>query len=248
MGRWTAGWRRALVIVLALAGMALTFSLGRWQLARAEQKQAMQAAQAQRQRLPALNAGALAPPVQPGDARIHRHVQLQGQWLPAYTVFLDNRPMQGHSGFIVLTPLRLAHANASDADVVLVQRGWAPRNFAQRDALPPVQTPAGLVHVTGRLAERPPAVYALGQEGSGQIRQNLDIAGFQRETGLPLAALIVVQTGASSDGLRRDWPEPATGVHKHHGYAFQWFGLCALIGLLFMWFQVVRPLQQTFRH
>ena len=30
------------------------------------------------------------------------------------------------------------------------------------------------------------------------------------------------------------------GVDKHYGYAFQWFGLCGLIALLYVWFQIVR--------
>jgi len=33
----------------------------------------------------------------------------------------------------------------------------------------------------------------------------------------------------------------ASGVEKHHGYAFQWFGLSALIALLYVWFQIVQP-------
>jgi surfeit locus 1 family protein len=32
-------------------------------------------------------------------------------------------------------------------------------------------------------------------------------------------------------------------VAKHHGYAFQWFALCALIGLLYVWFQLIAPLR-----
>ena len=40
--------------------------------------------------------------------------------------------------------------------------------------------------------------------------------------------------------LRRDWPEPTTGVDKHYGYAFQWFGLSVLVVLLYVWFQLVR--------
>ena len=52
--------------------------------------------------------------------------------------------------------------------------------------------------------------------------------------------LMVLQTGAPSEGLRRDWPEPTTGVDKHNGYAFQWFGLSVLVVLLYVWFQLVR--------
>jgi surfeit locus 1 family protein len=47
--------------------------------------------------------------------------------------------------------------------------------------------------------------------------------------------------GAASEGLLREWPQAATGVEKHYGYAFQWFGLALLIALLYVWFQIVRP-------
>jgi surfeit locus 1 family protein len=36
----------------------------------------------------------------------------------------------------------------------------------------------------------------------------------------------------------------ASGVAKHHGYAFQWFGLSGLIALLYVWFQIVQPRRQ----
>lgn len=238
-------WRRALVLLAALAVMALTFSLGRWQLGRAAEKLALQAAQQAREQQPALDAHALLTPDMQPPALAHRRVELQGQWLADRTVFLDNRSMDGQAGFFVLTPLRL---NTSPA-VVLVQRGWAPRNFLQREALPPVDTPAGDVRVQGRLAERPSARWALGQESTGQIRQNLDLDAFRAETGLPLLPLVVLQTGAASEGLRRDWPAPDSGVNTHYGYAFQWFGLCALMGLLLFWFQLVRPvLHRRSRH
>ena len=152
-------------------------------------------------------------------------------------------PMLRATGFYVFTPLRLAGTQA----VVLVQRGWAPRHIAERTALPPVQTPAGEVQISGRMAAHPPRLYALGEEQGGPIRQNLDLDAFRAETGLPLANLMVLQTGAPSEGLRRDWPEPTTGVDTHYGYAFQWFGLCALIALLFLWFQVVRPFYRSRR-
>jgi surfeit locus 1 family protein len=40
--------------------------------------------------------------------------------------------------------------------------------------------------------------------------------------------------------MQRDWPAVSSGVDKHYGYAFQWFGLCGLIALLYVWFQIVR--------
>ena len=245
MRRIPTAWRRALVWAVALAAMALTASLGRWQLSRAAEKEALQAAIAERQRLPALDGASLAQALSDDQARelLHRAITLRGQWLADRTVFLDNRPMARQTGFYVLTPLRLTGSDR----VVLVQRGWAPRHQVDRSLLPPVQTPTGEVHVSGRIAAHPPRVYRLGQEQGGAIRQNLDLDAWRAETGLPLAPVLVVQTGAASDGLQRDWPEAASGVEKHYGYAFQWFGLCTLIGLLLLWFQVVRPLYRARR-
>ena len=245
MRRIPTAWRRALVWAVALAAMALTASLGLWQLSRAAEKEALQAAVAERQRLPALDGASLAQALSDDQARelLHRAITLRGQWLADRTVFLDNRPMARQTGFYVLTPLRLTGSDR----VVLVQRGWAPRHQVDRSLLPPVQTPTGAVQVSGRIAAHPPRVYQLGQEQGGAIRQNLDLDAWRAETGLPLAPVLVVQTGAASDGLQRDWPEAASGVEKHYGYAFQWFGLCTLIGLLLLWFQVVRPLYRARR-
>lgn len=245
MRRIPTAWRRALVWAVALAAMALTASLGRWQLSRAAEKEALQAAIAERQRLPALDGASLAQALSDDQARelLHRAITLRGQWLADRTVFLDNRPMARQTGFYVLTPLRLTGSDR----VVLVQRGWAPRHQVDRSLLPPVQTPTGAVQVSGRIAAHPPRVYQLGQEQGGAIRQNLDLDAWRAETGLPLAPVLVVQTGAASDGVQRDWPEAASGVEKHYGYAFQWFGLCTLIGLLLLWFQVVRPLYRARR-
>ena len=245
MRRIPTAWRRALVWAVALAAMALTASLGRWQLSRAAEKEALQAAIVERQRLPALDGASLAQALSDDQARelLHRAITLRGQWLADRTVFLDNRPMARQTGFYVLTPLRLTGSDR----VVLVQRGWAPRHQVDRSLLPPVQTPTGEVQVSGRIAAHPPRVYQLGQEQGGAIRQNLDLDAWRAETGLPLAPVLVVQTGDASDGVQRDWPEAASGVEKHYGYAFQWFGLCTLIGLLLLWFQVVRPLYRARR-
>ena len=241
----TYGWRRALIALAAGVGIALTFSLGRWQLSRADEKIALQAALQARENLPPVPAAQVAGATAPEQVAplLHREATLTGEWLPDQTVFLDNRPMAGRAGFYVLTPLRLAGSSA----VVLVLRGWAPRNFQQRDALPPVATPQGPVSATGRLADRVPAAFSLGRDAAGRIRQNLALDAFRAETGLPLAHMVLQQTGPASDGLLRDWPPPATGVDKHYGYAFQWFGLCALIALLFIWFQVARPFLRSSR-
>jgi surfeit locus 1 family protein len=95
--------------------------------------------------------------------------------------------------------------------------------------------------VQGHLAPWPSRLYDFGGVEPGPIRQNLDLNAFRQETGLQLLELTLLQSGQASEGLLREWPVVASGVEKHHGYAFQWFGLSALIALLYVWFQIVQP-------
>jgi surfeit locus 1 family protein len=218
--------------------VALTFSLGQWQLSRASYKQALQAAIQASQVLPALGQEVLVSTREPATL-LHRRVVLTGQWIAEETVFLDNRPMRGRPGFWVMTPLRLAGSTQS----VLVQRGWIARDFADRSRLAPVQTPVGVIEIQGRMALAPAKLYEFKGGDEHQIRQNLDIPAYRTETGLPLLDALVIQTGAVSEGLLRDWDLANTGVDKHHGYAFQWFGLCALLTGLYLWFQWLSPMR-----
>jgi surfeit locus 1 family protein len=134
---------------------------------------------------------------------------------------------------------------------VLVQRGWVARDALERTRLPDVTTHDREVTLEGRIAPPPARLYELSPQDSGRIRQNLDLDSFARETGLALAPLSVLQTAPAAPvddvTLRRDWPLPASGVAKHHGYAFQWFSLSALVFILYVWFQFIQPRRQRAR-
>lgn len=232
--------RRAWAVLLAaLITVGVTARLGFWQLDRAAQKTALQTARDQQGRLPMLDSTALARDAEAAPAQWHRKATVQGAWITEATVYLDNRPMAARSGFFVVTPLRLA-----DGRAVLVQRGWLPRDQLDRTRLVSYRTDAGQVHITGRIAPSPSRLYELGTAASGVIRQNLDLAAYALEIRQPLLPLVIVQDDADAtagDGLLRQWPQPASDVHKHYGYAFQWFGLSALATTLYVWFQLIRP-------
>ncbi|GAB3651196.1 SURF1 family protein [Ramlibacter alkalitolerans] len=235
--------KRALIAIAALIGIAVTVNLGFWQWGRGQQRTALHDATQARARLAPLAQDALPAQIAPDDALLHRPVVLRGEWLPAQTIFLDNRQMNAVPGFYVVTPLRLA----GRGDVILVQRGWVQRNFERREALPPVQTPAGVVEVRGRLAPPPAKLYAFDKEEKGPIRQNLDLTRFRAETGLPLLPYSVQQTGTASEGLLRQWPQAGSGAEKNFGYAFQWWAIAALIAILYVWFQLLVPRRQARR-
>ena len=254
------------ITAVALLSFAAMVSLGRWQLSRAAQKEALQAEIEAQQNLPPVDAQAfLALP--DATSAMHRPVRLRGLWLTPHTIYLDNRQMHGLSGFYVLTPFALEGTERT----VLIQRGWIQRNFTDRAKLEPIETPSGLVEVTARIAPPPAHLLDLGKDegaaapapaasaaaaattaatpesvGSSRIRQNLGLEAFRAETGLPLRTDVSLQqTGPASEGLQRDWPAPALGVEKHYGYAFQWFGLAALVVLLYVWFQLIAPFRRA---
>lgn len=124
-------WSVTLAAVLAVG---VTASLGRWQMDRAAQKQALQTAVETRATQSPLTSHEAVQALRPGAEQaadlLHRTVHLRGRWLAEHTVYLDNRQMNGRPGFFVLTPLQLEGA----AHSVLVQRGWIARNFQDRTA------------------------------------------------------------------------------------------------------------------
>ncbi len=232
-------WLGLVLAMLAALGCA---RLGFWQLDRAAQKTALYTAQQQRAAMPALAQSQLPRTASEIEPVLHRRVQVEGRWLAAHTVYLENRQMNGVPGFYVLTPLLL-----DDGDVLLVQRGWLPRAAAERSRIAPYETPAGKVRLDGRIAAGVARLYEFDGAASGPIRQNLDVQARARETGLPLLPAVVVQLddsrGVGADGLRRQWSAATLDVSKHHGYAFQWFAFSMLIAGLYVWFQFIRPPQ-----
>ena len=235
-----SSWRAAAAVLLAaLVTAAVTARLGVWQMDRAAQKRALQQALDERRSLPPVATPDLARDEAGLREQVHRHIELQGHWQRDSTVYLENRQMQGRPGFFVLTPLRLA-----DGTAVLVQRGWLPRDLTDRTRVAAPALPEGAVQLSARIAPPPARLYEFAAAAPGPIRQNLDLAAFAQETRLSLRPLSVLQLptqATTQDGLLREWPAPAADVHKHHGYAAQWFALSALTIALYVWFQLLRP-------
>ncbi len=236
-----AGVRFWIVTVASVAALAATLALGSWQVSRAHEKLDLQAAIDERTAMPPLGEAELI-----GGASaqwLHRPVRLRGQWLVQHSVFLDNRQMQSKNGFYLVTPLRLKGSGKA----VLVQRGWVPRNFSEREKLPLVETPTEDVEINGRLALPPSKLYEFDAPDKGVIRQNLDLSQFRLEAGLDLLDLTVQQLGEPSQGLLRDWPVVGSGAGKNYAYAVQWWALSALIVFLYVWFQFISPRRKA-RH
>lgn len=213
---------RWLPALLILAVIALTVRLGFWQRDRAHQKEALEANVLRYEHATPFVAGS-APVVL--KAVEFRRVRASGRFLPDQAVFLDNRPYRDQPGFYVVMPMRLA-----DGGTVLVNRGWLPRNSSDRTAIAPFTTPGGEVSIEGIARADASRAFELGSGGSAahqRIRQNLEVAAYARETGLPLQPYVIQQTSDSGDGLVRDWPQPTQDVGRNYGYMVQWWAMAA---------------------
>lgn len=229
----------ALLVVLGIL-------LGNWQVRRAAEKTALQTRLNERSAAPPLVLGAAD--VDPATIEF-RHVIVSGEFVPNWPVFLDNRPNQGRSGFVLLMPFKITGSDRSGSGesgadkYVLVERGWLPRG-AEHDSVPRIVTPAGQVRIEGIAVLRPARVLQLGTPTPlkpGAIVQNLEPAEFARASGLSLQPFVLEQTGADLAGsgaagpaLVRDWPAPGIDVARHRGYAFQWYGLAVMTFLFFV--------------
>jgi len=88
--------------------------------------------------------------------------------------------------------------------------------------------------VEGLALARLPHVLEPGPPAPGKVRQNIELAAFEKETGLRLQPVVIEQHSPAPDGLAREWPRPDVGVEKHASYALQWYSLAALAVVLFL--------------
>lgn len=232
------------LLVVTVLVTSITVRLGFWQLGRAQTKESRHQAELKQEILPPLNTQDFADHLDASD-HLHRRVDVQGRWLSQWTIYLENRTMQGKPGFWVFTPLQIAPDK-----ILLIQRGWVARDPIRSDWTPAIDTPQGLVRVQGRWTNAPSKMVELATspvptshtQQFNTLRQNIDMTEFSQETGLKFFAN-VLQTGLSSDGLTRDWPASLSGADKNRAYAMQWFALALLCTGLFIWFQIIQKLK-----
>ena len=204
--------------VAAIAAMALTASLGKWQLNRAAEKLSLQTDYETKASQPAViydNKNSLI------NSMTYVNIKVAGEFDIKDEIFLDNKFHNDKPGYHVITPLR-----TTNNDVVLINRGWVARGSDYR-LIPTVKTPQGSVTIEGVAV--PPSGKFLElskQTVEGKVWQNLVLSRYTEQTKLSVAPLVIQQQNDTGDGLPRVRERPDTGIAKHQGYAFQWFALC----------------------
>jgi cytochrome oxidase assembly protein ShyY1 len=227
------------MILLVILGICL----GNWQLRRATYKEDLATNIAEKEKLNPLSASDKKWEL--SDALYHQII-IDGYWLNSAGVWLDNRPHpQGRdpitgitTGFNLLMPLKI---KVKDQDFIIwVNRGWAPRNFSQRDVVPKVADENAKVQIKGVVFADAGKTYNFGKEVEAkasdgrELIQNFAIANFSQRINLPYQPFIVRQDSDVNDGLDRHWPKMDSGASKHTAYAFQWFALSIMTFLFWL--------------
>ncbi len=222
----------------AIALIALTVSLGRWQQNRAAEKMALQAQFDARSRTPPLN---LNNATEAASATRYRLAFAQGEWLKEKQIFIDNQVDESRPGYHVLTPLKLIGSPIH----LLVNRGWIARGSAY-PAPPDVAVPLGVIDISGMLVSPNTRFLELNRETvQGQVWQNLTLARYRDRFGIDLFPLVLLAAQTAPE-LKPVKETPNVGVEKHQGYAFQWFAIATAV--LLVWLAVnIRIIRQASR-
>lgn len=217
---------RLVPTVAAIAMIALTVSLGRWQDRRAGEKAARQALLEARAAEAPL---ALAAGMRDAGELLFRRVRAQGRFDAAGQIFVDNRIHGGRAGFHVMTPLVLG----GEGPLVLVNRGWVARSAAY-PAPPEVPVPPGEQRVEG-LATVPPARFLeLSPDTvAGSVWQNLSMDRYAAKAGREVLPVVILAASPGA-GLAAVEERPDMGIAKHREYSLTWFSLAATVAALWL--------------
>lgn len=211
-------------LILTLLFVALTLSLGFWQLDRAQQKQALLDIYSERSH----TSVPLGTVIDDWQSSHYQRIETQGTYLPDKQIFLENQVREGQVGYHAYIPFRTV-----GNDVILVNTGWQ-RELKEKDDIPDTQ-----VQIEALLRPPPEVGLRLG---------SLDQTGFDRPYRTPYVDIdwiatrldlnlspfvLLLATGTDGD-TATDWTPVRMPPERHRAYAVTWFSLAAALIALFL--------------
>lgn len=212
-------FRRWFPPLAALGLMALTASLGMWQLDRAAEKN----------RVRAMFEGDAPYTRISGDMPVtdYQNLESRGQYLVVRQVLIDNIVLDGRPGMYVMTPFRYAPSEP----LLIVNRGWMPK-AATDGASPDISLDGGSRTIRGRVGHLPRVGIrsrdAFDQAGGWPRHAVYPTLGeLAREFDEKLLPFVLLLDPQQDDGFVRRWQPREAGPMMHYGYAIQWFAMSA---------------------
>ena len=217
--------------VVTLLLLYLLYSLGQWQLSRAQSKESLKLQIDSRSELKPVGL-AFLPKAE--EEKQFVPVKISGRFHKVKSFLLDNRIMDTHAGFNVVTPFE-----TEQGAWVLVNRGWIPRTKYRKD-LPKFDTPSGEMVLSGFVRTPYEKVFMLQEQQYDLTRwpvivQSVNIKELGHVLDKTIKPYVVYLNEESAGGFNRNWPAYKLDSTKHIGYAVQWFALfSALLGIFFI--------------
>ena len=199
-------------LIFIICSTVLLGGLGMWQLERLVWKNTLIAGIEKAQAEPVLHTLTDEP---------YRRVELSGQWRLDKTIHVVGKPqfVEGN-GYFLLTPLVLP-----DGKTILVNRGWAPREWKENAAKK--ATVRGIVRPL-----REKRLFSPANFPDKNIWFYEDINAMAQASGLALEPAVIEAIGERKSDT---YPYPSDGKinlrNDHFGYAITWFSL-AFIGII----------------
>jgi len=218
-------------------------ALGRWQWARAEEKQILQDEQRMARGAPAQFYDGTTVP---GSQAISQElpVWVTGVLDSEHSFMLDNQILDARPGFDLLTPLHLGENRW-----MIVDRGWMPWDAARHmPELPVPRIEQLTLYGSVYLPSEKQRVLKADDYTSPSwpfLIQKFDFPAMQhvlsgQSPDMKLAPFVlrlnpdqVVERG---EQLPRRWQWLGMGPEKHRAYAFQWFGMAIALMILYLVF------------
>lgn len=219
-----------LMTVLTFVVAYIMFSLGQWQLSRAEYKDNLQNKIVERQNKPSIGYNQL--PLD-DDERVFLPVVFEGRYDADHSILLDNRVVDGVVGYDIFTPFILNNGAA-----ILINRGFIPLGASRQD-IPQFSTPQGQVAIKGLLEKTPSRAVFLSDEFNEVkqwpgVVQFVDNAALEVKLGYQLMAEILRLAKNSPGGFKHYQPVINLDSDKNRGYAFQWFAMMTALLILYI--------------
>lgn len=169
--------------------------------------------------------------VNTGDLQF-QSVKVQGHYLNAFTILVQNRFYHDELGFEVLTPLQMAHDNT----LLLIDRGWIKK--PDNKLLPEIQTVNEAVNLTGHIKLLDEYQFILGKNilqpnDKPLVAQRVNVNEFSQAMHQSFYPFIVRLNSNETSGYVRDWTIVTVTPARHMAYAVQWFALAFV--LLIAW-------------
>ncbi|MGI2182695.1 SURF1 family protein [Shewanella oncorhynchi] len=220
------------LLILTVAVFGILVKLGLWQLARGEEKTALQAQMEARQSLLPLSFEQLQLKVNKESVTGYR-LQVQATPASSQIWLLDNQIYQGQVGYLAFQPLQVEVGKPW----LLVELGFVATG-SHRGELPQITPLSGELAIDGRLYQKQinPLSQSLMAESGANIRfQNLNIPEMAQMLGHPLLPAVLQPEELPILALPHPWQPFPLPAQKHWGYALQWFSMAAVFAGLMLW-------------